>query len=108
MAKLTIEGPKEHVPKGLHNRGEIEIRCADCNVGLMRILMTHNNEDLKALGVPPITTQVKCNCRLCGGSSWVHTVEGKFHPGAFDDNCVFEPVESDNKDLVMFQAWGRR
>ena len=108
MAKVEIAGPREHVPKGLHNREEIEIRCADCKVGLMKILVTRNNEDLKALGSPAVTTQVKCNCRLCGGSSWVRTVEGTFHTGAFDDECVFEPIESGNPNLLMFQAWGRQ
>lgn len=83
---------------------EVEIRCGDCDAGLLKILVTRTNEELLKMGYDPVNTQIQCACGICGGSSFKTEVGGSFHVGAWDDQSHFEPVASSD-DEVMLRAW---
>ena len=91
-------------PAGLKNRGEVSVDCADCGAQLMTILIVRNNADLAEIGASPVTTQLRCACGICGGKSYVQTVEGQFYPGAAADDIAFEVQEPDG-EVVVFKAW---
>lgn len=104
--------PEQHRKPSLKNRGEIAVACADCGTALMSFLVVRNNDDLRALPQPvePITTRVRCDCGICGGKSYVHTIEGQFYPGAAQDNIAFEPLDRDEQNgeghaVTTFKAW---
>jgi hypothetical protein len=90
---------------GLKNRGEISVDCADCGAALMRFLIVRNNVDLAELGVDPVTTTVRCKCGICGGTSYVKTIEGQFYPGAAEDNIAFEVQDPPDGETIVFRAW---
>lgn len=92
---------------GLKDRGQATIHCADCSCELMVFQITKNNKDLVADDINPIATRIMVHCGMCGGSSYIRTLEGQFYPGAPKDNMGFEPIECENSDTcdVCFRAW---
>ncbi len=92
---------------GLTDEGCMDIDCADCGQDLMVLQKTKSNATLIQEGESPIKTVILVLCEICGGRSYLKTVEGQFYPGSPNDEMGFEPVDADEWDHadIVFKAW---
>lgn len=104
--KLTIEPPAERKSAGIEDRGRVQLTCADCGKDLIEIIITRNNDDLVKAGAGQVTTKVKCQCRSCGGSSYVADIEGTFCPGVPRDDMSMDVVGEED-GAIVFSAGGK-
>ncbi len=92
--------------KGLENYQKIIGECADCGTPLLEFWVTISNETLIKRGIDPITNKILVKCGICGGRSYIKTVNGSFHVGAASDDIVFEPLDEQIEDCdYVFKAW---
>lgn len=94
--------------RGLKNRGQVIVNCADCGKELMVFQIVKDNNDLSGEGLKPVNTKVVVLCGDCNGKSYSTTISGQFYPGAADDKTNFEPVDSDDDRYdAVFKAWSK-
>jgi hypothetical protein len=106
--KNTRNGKKS---LGLQNRGIEKIECADCGALLMVFQITKSNKDLNDESSSSVITKVVVDCGLCGGLSYVKTINGQFYPGAANDNMLFEPLDAKDARVscdIRFRAWEKK
>ena len=84
---------------------------SDSTEGLIVPVISHESgqwcayPDLAEIKADPVTTAVRCKCGICGGTSYVKTIEGQFYPGAAEDNIAFEVQEPPDGETIVFRAW---
>lgn len=103
---VRCEMEKEKKRKGLKDHGKICINCADCGTQLMEFWITQTNDELTEKGQESLSNKILVRCGICGGKSYIHTIEGYFHAGVPHDNMGFEPLDEKSDDCDhIFKAW---
>jgi len=92
--KLGINEPKERVPLGISDKGNIVASCGKCKKDLMIFQLTKTNEELVKESKEPITTKLVIFCESCNHINEVIQIKGQFYPGAANDQTRFEVDEN--------------
>tara|TARA_Y100000593_G_scaffold95037_1_gene198665 strand:+ start:179 stop:445 length:267 start_codon:yes stop_codon:yes gene_type:complete len=67
------------------------IKCADCDADLLKMVKVADSDN---------EFSISANCPLCGGSSWVIDLSGKYYQAAVDGFVIGEATEEDGKFTV--------
>jgi len=92
--ELGINAPKERIPLGISDKGNVVASCGKCKKDLMIFQLTKTNEELVKENKNPVTTKIAVYCENCKHINKVISIRGQFYPGSFNDNIKFEIDEN--------------